>query len=87
MIGGNDSCDSLEDFEICSSECLSVLLDAYKNVSSKQDGRNTWWIEINHDYAFAYEGNGERPKTLKKYLGYLMNQGDPNWKGFNNNDC
>lgn len=82
---GNDSGDSVEDYDICSPECLSVLLDAYKNVSSKSD-RNTWWIEIKHDYSFAFEGNGERPKTPKKYRGYLMDQGNPDWKGFEEND-
>lgn len=85
---GNDSGDSVEDYDICSPECLSILLDAYKNVSSKSD-RNSWWIEIKHDYTFAFEGNGERPKAPRKYkgyFGYLMGQGNPDWKGFDKFD-
>lgn len=74
---GNDSSDSFESYDICSAECLSELFSAYGTASGKCD-RNTWGIEVNHDYTLAYEGNGEKPKTPKKYGGYLMRQGGMN---------
>lgn len=43
---GNDSCDSYEDFDACSPDCLQKAFDKYIEESS--DGLNTCHIEVEH---------------------------------------
>ena len=43
---GNDSCDSVEGFDVCSIDCLKQKLDEYANESNNE--YNTMEIEVEH---------------------------------------
>lgn len=43
---GNDSCESVETYDICSEACLREALEKYINVSNKD--RNTQYMEVLH---------------------------------------
>lgn len=43
---GNDSCESVETYDICSETCLRKALEKYVNVSKKD--RNTQYMEVQH---------------------------------------
>ena len=43
---GNDSCDSIETFDVCSEYCLYELFDNYTKESNND--MNTQYIEIEH---------------------------------------
>lgn len=47
---GNDSVDSVDNYTICSPECLKSLMDEYYRQSFESNLTNTWWVDINHDY-------------------------------------
>lgn len=42
---GNDSCDSIEHFDICSEDCLRKKFDEYVRESGKDDW-NTMYFEV-----------------------------------------
>ena len=44
---GNDSCDSYEYKDICSSSCLNKEIEKY--IKRSNDGLNTEFIEIEHN--------------------------------------
>lgn len=43
---GNDSCDSIEDHDVCSSECLMKLFEEYSKESN--DKHNSMYFEVEH---------------------------------------
>ena len=53
---GNDSVDSIENYTICSPECLDYFMQEYYYRSFEQKDNNTEWIEIQHDYASNFIG-------------------------------
>ena len=55
---GNDSGDSIEQYEVCSTICLQKLFDIYKSESSKYQ-RNSKYIEIERHYIYGYEGDSK----------------------------
>ena len=55
---GNDSGDSIEHYEVCSTTCLQRLFDIYK-IESSEDQRNSQYIEIKHHHIYGYEHEGD----------------------------
>ena len=53
---GNDSVDSIENYTICSPECLNSVMNEYYYRSFEQGFTNTEWIEIQHDYGMNFVG-------------------------------
>jgi len=49
---GNDSCDSIEHYDVC-PKCLNKVFHEYFNRSSK--GSNTEYINIEHNYTSYYD--------------------------------
>lgn len=47
MIGGNDSIESYEYFDVCSEKCLREKFDEYVKNSGKND-YNTMFFEVEH---------------------------------------
>lgn len=53
---GNDSCESIETFDICSKECLRKKFEAYVEESS--GGQNTMHFEVDHSWNYMRKDNG-----------------------------
>lgn len=51
---GNDSCDSIEHFDICSPDCLNKELQLYIQRSDGNNHHNTEYIEIEHTSISCY---------------------------------
>lgn len=47
---GNDSCESMESFDVCSTECLHKKLDEYITTSNYGDGLNSQYINVEHEW-------------------------------------
>lgn len=54
---GNDSCESIETFDICSKECLQKKFDEYIQESSGDT--NTEYFEVDHVWHYMVENNGK----------------------------
>lgn len=50
---GNDSPESIEQYEVCSPTCLQELFDIYKSESNEYQ-RNSKYIYVHHTYIFGY---------------------------------
>ena len=53
---GNDSGESIENYTICSPECLDTVMKEYYNRSFDCKFINTEWIEIQHDRDVNFVG-------------------------------
>lgn len=53
---GNDSVDSIENYTICSPECLDSIMKEYYYRSFESGFTNTEWINIDHDYTADFVG-------------------------------
>ena len=45
---GNDSCESIENYDICSENCLNKIFQQYLERSAENEN-NTEYFEVNHE--------------------------------------
>ena len=45
---GNDSCESIENYDICSENCLNKIFQQYIERSTENEN-NTEYFEVNHE--------------------------------------
>ena len=60
---GNDSVDSISTYDICSEDCLKVLMISYIDDCTKRSRRNSRYIDISHETVCGFE-IGEGRKSL-----------------------
>ena len=53
---GNDSCDSIKEFDICSKECLQKKFEEYVKESS--GNRGSEYFEVSHSWHYVEGNNG-----------------------------